>query len=119
MLKEEDRDLSDLSLSGVEPQEPVNRFPRDTIRTGHKLIMSSCLVLLALTASRAEEPKSGSSNWAFQPPQAAVIPEVENADWPRSPIDSFTLSKLEKVGLPPVADAGRATLVRRLYFDLV
>ena len=119
MLKEEDRDLSDLSLSGVEPQEPVNRFPRDTIRTGHKLIMSSCLVLLALTASRAEKPKSSSSNWAFQPPQAAVIPEVKNADWPRSPIDSFTLSKLEKVGLTPVADAGRATLVRRLYFDLV
>jgi len=119
MLKEEERGTFDLSLSGVEPQEPVVRCLGETIRNGRKLIMSSGLVFLALMVSRAEEPKAGSSNWAFQPPQAAVLPEVENTDWPQSPIDFFTLSKLKKVGLTPVADAGRGTLVRRLYFDLV
>jgi hypothetical protein len=119
MLKEEKIAPSDLPLSGAERQEPVVRRPGDVIRRGHSLILSSCLALLALTTSRAEDRKSDSNNWAFQPPQAAVIPEVENAHWPRSPIDFFTLSKLEEVGLTPVADAGRTTLVRRLYFDLI
>ena len=106
MLKNEERDCADLSLG-------------QTIRKGRKLIISSGLILLALASSRADEPKSDSSNWAFQPPRAAVAPEVKNADWPRSPIDSFILAKLEKAGLNPVADASRATLVRRLYFDLI
>lgn len=119
MRKEKDRDPSGLSLSGVEQQEPMLRCSGDTIRKGRKWIMSSCLFFLALTASRAGEPKRDTGNWAFQPPQAAVVPEVENAGWPRSPIDFFILAKLEKAGLPPVADAGRATLVRRLYFDLI
>jgi len=119
MLKEEKIDPSDLPLSGAEQQEPVVRCPGDAICRGPSLILSSCLALLALTTSRAEDRKSDSNNWAFQPPQATVIPEVENAHWPRSPIDFFTLSKLEEVGLTPVADAGRTTLVRRLYFDLI
>ncbi len=119
MLKEEDRDSSDFSLSSAESQGLVVCCLGEAIHNGRTLIMSSCLMLLALMSSHAEEPKSGSSNWAFQPPQAAVEPEVENDDWPRSPIDFFTLSKLEKAGLTPVADASRTTLVRRLYFDLV
>lgn len=119
MLKEEGKAPSDLRLFGVSPQEPVVRCRRDTIRKVRKLIMSSCLMLLVVTTSRAEEAKSASGNWAFQPPQATVVPVVGKADWPQSLIDSFILSKLEKVGLTPVGDAGRATLVRRLYFDLV
>lgn len=39
--------------------------------------------------------------------------------WPRSKIDAFVLAKLEEKDLSPVRDASRATLVRRLYFDLI
>ena len=119
MPKKEERDPSDFALSGVISRETVIRCVWDTIRKGRKVILSSCLVLLVPTTSRAGEPNPGSSNWAFQAPQASVAPEVGNADWPRSPIDTFTLAKLEKAGLTPVDDAGRATLLRRLYFDLV
>lgn len=118
MPKEEDRNYSDRSLSCVEPQEQVAHCHRRIFCKSRRFIISSCLVLSALTPSPAEEPKSSSSHWAFQPPQEATVPEVKNTDWPRSPIDSFILSKLEEAELPPVADASRATLVRRLYFDL-
>ncbi|NOY43439.1 MAG: DUF1553 domain-containing protein [Planctomycetes bacterium] len=58
-------------------------------------------------------------HWAFLPPKITPPPTVKNADWPRSAIDSFILAKIEAKGLQPVADASRATLVRRLYFDLI
>lgn len=58
-------------------------------------------------------------HWAFQPPVKSQPPSVERADWPRSEIDAFVLARLEAEGLQPVADAGRATLARRLYFDLI
>jgi hypothetical protein len=119
MLNEEERDPSDLSFSGLARREKVAPCHGRPFCKGRKLILSSSLFLWTLTSSWAEEAKSAPGNWAFHPPQASVAPEVENADWPRSPIDFFTLAKLEKAGLTPVADAGRATLVRRLYFDLV
>ena len=59
------------------------------------------------------------SHWAFQPPQIHEPPTVQNTAWPRTKIDAFTLAKQEALGLKPVADATRATLIRRLYFDLI
>ena len=38
--------------------------------------------------------------------------------WPRSPIDSFILARLEAEGLEPSPEADRRTLIRRLTFDL-
>lgn len=84
-------------------------------RSVHKLLLSSCLVLSA----QAEETKPTSDTWSFRAPQISGVPKVKNADWPKSPIDVFTLTKLEEAGLAPVADASRATLIRRLYFDLI
>lgn len=62
---------------------------------------------------------SASEYWAFQPPRRARVPEVEDDDWPATPIDRFVLARLEADGLAPVADAGRRSLVRRIYFDLI
>ena len=36
----------------------------------------------------------------------------------RNPIDAFILARLEETGLPHAAEADRATLLRRLSFDL-
>jgi hypothetical protein len=38
--------------------------------------------------------------------------------WVRNTIDRFVLSRLEREGLEPSPEAGRATLIRRLSFDL-
>jgi hypothetical protein len=64
------------------------------------------------------DPNSGRNHWSFQPPRKSGPPAVKNPAWPRSDIDRFILAGLEAKGLKPVADADRATLIRRVYFDL-
>jgi mono/diheme cytochrome c family protein len=56
--------------------------------------------------------------WAFQPPKAAPVPQVQHADRVRNPIDAFLLRKLEAKGLSFSPEADRLTLIRRVSFDL-
>ena len=58
-------------------------------------------------------------HWAYQPPKKSPVPAVKNTVWPKTDIDRFVLAKLESEGLAPVADAGKLTLLRRVYFDLI
>ncbi len=63
--------------------------------------------------------ESGREFWAFRPPQKSPTPQVKRGDWPRGDIDQFILARLERAGLTPANDADRATLVRRIHFDLI
>ena len=56
--------------------------------------------------------------WAFTPPAATAPPRTRDTKWAAGPIDRFVLAKLEAKGLRPVAEADRATLIRRAYLDL-
>jgi Protein of unknown function (DUF1553)/Protein of unknown function (DUF1549)/Concanavalin A-like lectin/glucanases superfamily/Planctomycete cytochrome C len=57
-------------------------------------------------------------HWAFKAPVRPLLPVVKNRAWPRNGIDSFVLARLEQESLKPAAEAGRATLIRRVSFDL-
>ena len=57
-------------------------------------------------------------HWAFIPPQQPELPVVSRSDWPLTPIDNFTLEKMEAVGLSPNPSASKEKLIRRLSFDL-
>jgi hypothetical protein len=60
-------------------------------------------------------------HWAFQPRSQPNIPRFTDAaarSWVANPIDAFILAKLRKEGLRPSSTASRATLIRRLSFDL-
>ncbi len=59
------------------------------------------------------------NHWAFRPVVNPDSPAVGNGAWIQSPIDTFVLASLEKVGLAPSAEASRATLIRRAYHDLL
>jgi hypothetical protein len=59
------------------------------------------------------------AHWAFQPPRRAEPPDVNHRDWSRNPIDRFIAAGVEARGLSPAAEADRATLLRRLSFDLI
>jgi hypothetical protein len=59
------------------------------------------------------------SHWAYQPIRRPAIPQLKDATWPSTAIDSFILSKLESTGLTPAPPADRRTLLRRVYFDLI
>ena len=57
--------------------------------------------------------------WSFQPPKVVAPAAAKNSAWPRSEIDKYVLAGLEAKNLAPVADADKATLIRRAYFDLI
>ncbi|HXD88080.1 MAG TPA: DUF1553 domain-containing protein [Urbifossiella sp.] len=60
----------------------------------------------------------GRKFWSYQPIERPELPVVKQSDWHANDIDRFILAGLEAQGLHPSADADRATLIRRLYFDL-
>ncbi|WP_337175246.1 PSD1 and planctomycete cytochrome C domain-containing protein [Paludisphaera sp.] len=66
----------------------------------------------------AEYAALRAEHWAWQPLKATTVPDVRDAAWPRGEVDRFILAKLEESGLAPVGDADRATLIRRVAFDL-
>jgi cytochrome c553 len=73
-------------------------------------------------ASVARPPvdiESGRRFWAFQKPVIHEPPVTKDPTWARRELDHFILAKLEAMGLAPSTDAEPATLLRRLYFDLV
>lgn len=78
----------------------------------------------AVAESRPESEKpavaaAARNYWAYRPIVRPDPPAVHNSAWVRNPIDSFILAGLEAKGLAPVAEADRATLARRLYYDLI
>ena len=56
--------------------------------------------------------------WSLKPLQPTAPPTTQLATWPRNAVDQFLLSRLEQQGLQPVAEADRATLIRRLSLSL-
>lgn len=66
-----------------------------------------------------EEPKW----WSMKQLSRPEVPSSESdgkalGSWIRNPVDAFVFSKLQEHGLEPSPEADRATLIRRLYFDL-
>ncbi|HEY3900909.1 MAG TPA: PSD1 and planctomycete cytochrome C domain-containing protein [Chthoniobacter sp.] len=57
-------------------------------------------------------------HWSFKPVQDTKPPEVKDKAWPRTPIDNFILTKLEAKSMKPSAPTDRATLIRRVTYDL-
>jgi hypothetical protein len=58
-------------------------------------------------------------HWAYTPPVAATLPSVQIPGFAiRNPIDNFIGARLNEVALKPSPEADRATLLRRLSFDL-
>jgi hypothetical protein len=63
--------------------------------------------------------RAGREWWSLQPLHSTIPPRVRNAGWVRTPVDAFVLAKLEAHGLEPAPEADRATLLRRVTFDLL
>ena len=57
--------------------------------------------------------------WSFRSPKRPSVPNVRAKDSVRTPIDAFLLARLEAEGLGFSPEAGRLTLMRRAYFDLI
>ncbi|MBH56115.1 MAG: hypothetical protein CMJ82_02890 [Planctomycetaceae bacterium] len=60
-----------------------------------------------------------SDHWAFQPIKRPDVPKVNDNNWVNNGIDSFILKRLSKEGLSPSKTAVKATLIRRVYLDML
>ena len=58
-------------------------------------------------------------NWALQPLKKPVPPQLDDRGWVRNGIDRFVLARLRAKGLEPAREADKATLIRRLSYDLI
>ncbi len=99
---------------------------RDVFEVGPRIL--AAVILLALISSVSDsfgdEPAEPSwtdaqrQHWSFVPPRRPALPDVQGKNWVRNPIDAFILKSIEAAGLAPAVEADRATLIRRLRFDL-
>ena len=96
----------------IESSDPKVRMPPPEAHHGLKPEQ------IALLRQWVKEGAVYEQHWSFIPPKRPAIPETKNRQWPRSPIDSFILSRLEKEGLAPSEETDRATLIRRVTYDL-
>jgi hypothetical protein len=63
--------------------------------------------------------EEGRKFWAYKLPARSAVPEIrKHKSEIRNDIDAFILAKLEAKGLNPAPETDRATLIRRLYYDL-
>ena len=80
-------------------------------------LLGFSIVLQAAESGAAEKYSAMERrHWAFQPRQAVAPPSLGPST--RHPIDAFIRAKLTEKGLRPAPQAGRATLIRRVYYDL-
>jgi hypothetical protein len=73
---------------------------------------------VALLKQWIDQGAPWTAHWAFTAPRRPALPQVVDAAWPRNPIDSFILARLEREGLRPSPPADRTALIRRVTLDL-
>jgi hypothetical protein len=91
-----------------------------------RLSFAGVLIFLpaAFSSDRiVEQPSAVESSfhhgeWPFSPPLRPALPHVTDRGWSRNAIDRFVLARLQQEGLKPSAEADKATLLRRVTYDL-
>lgn len=73
----------------------------------------------AVWAEEGDSSSPAQRHWSLAPIANPAVPAVANEAWCRNPIDRFILARLEQQGISPSPEADRATLIRRLYLDLL
>jgi hypothetical protein len=98
------RITSDDATDRMPPPKAGPRLSPEQIRTIRKWV---------------EQGAEYAEHWAFVPPRRPPLPRVREADWPRSPIDTFILDRLEREELGHADRASREALIRRATLDLL
>jgi Protein of unknown function (DUF1553)/Protein of unknown function (DUF1549) len=108
----------------VEILRAIRRATRLLVPCLFLLVMSPIILIVRGddTPSPAVKEKAitpaDRQHWSFVPPARPEVPRARKTGWVRNPIDSFVLRRLEENGLEPAPEADKATLIRRLSFDL-
>lgn len=99
-----------LLVKRVEATDPSERMPLD-----HPALAPEQIDLLRkwIAEGATFEP-----HWAFVAPDRPALPALEEAAWPKTPIDRFVLARLEQEEVRPASEEARRKLLRRVSLDL-
>ena len=95
--------------------DPEQRMP--PADSGHALTARQ----IELLRRWIDEGAKWDTHWAYTAPVRSEPPAADklaDGDWVRNPIDRFILARLEREGLKPSSEADKATLLRRVTYDL-
>jgi hypothetical protein len=115
--------ISAIRRDGLE-MPPTGKLPDEAIRLFEEWVKRGAPatadpdIPTAQSARRTIDLEAGRQFWAYQPVRDTSPPAVDDALWSKHPIDCFLWARLQAAGLKPQPSADRATLARRLYFDL-
>ena len=101
-----------LLIEMITHEDPKQRMPPE--ETGHALTAQQIDVLRRWI----DQGAAWDTHWAYVAPKRAEPPAVGDERWVRNPIDRFILARLEREGLEPSREADKATLLRRVTYDL-
>lgn len=123
----EDGDDYDGAYFAITPGDPnASELVRRIHSTKSKTVMPPPKFKLELTADEKdklvrwiEQGAKYEEHWSFVPlPERVDLPEVDNEQWVRDPIDRFVLARLEAEGMNPSKEATRERWLRRVSYDL-
>ena len=110
-----------LLLDRVSDEDESSRIPPE----GKPLTPDQISLLKTWIAGGAKGPadekaeEDPRTHWAFRKPVRPPGPAAADPAWDANPIDQFLAAEHAKRKLRPVGDADKATLLRRVYLDLV
>jgi hypothetical protein len=110
-----------LLLARVSAREESERMPPEgaPLTAAQIAVLTEWIRQGARTPAGEKPEEDPRRHWAFIPPVRPPVPAVKNSSWVRNPIDAFVAARREQAGLTPAPPADRATLLRRVYLDLV
>lgn len=85
---------------------------------GRSHALTPWLATLCLGSASLAWGGEESALWSLRPVIAGAVPTVANPEWSSGEIDRFLLAAMESRKVHPAPEADRATLLRRLTFDL-
>jgi len=113
--------LAALKYDGFE-MPPAGKLPDDVISDFEKWIDMGAPdprdQPTAVIDERTIDVEEGRKHWAYRRLAPVSPPEVKQTGWGKNDIDRFILAKQEEAGIAPAPEAAKATLARRLFFDL-
>lgn len=102
---------------------PKGKLPEATIANFRKWVQDGAIdprpeSAPSTPAEWIDRAELSKTHWAYQPIHRPAIPDTASS-WPQSPIDSFVFEKAQAAQLPLNDDADKASLLRRIYFNLI
>ncbi|WP_417849301.1 PSD1 and planctomycete cytochrome C domain-containing protein [Thalassoglobus sp.] len=104
--------------SGKLPQEQIN-LVAEWIKRGAPMPVRTDVIEIKEEHGPPQVNEETKNHWSFRPLKQTPVPQVDDKNWQANPIDAFVYQNLKAKGLTPNPQADKATLVRRLYYNLL